>query len=92
MTRPEDITEDAWEKALPYARKVIAGEDFSTIEALNRVLNAARCTIARAIQSAVEAEREACALIAADYFDHPSELASFIGEEIADAIRERKGA
>lgn len=49
--------------------------------------------VARAIMAAEkrgeERERQACAQVAVDYTDHPNELAGFIADEIATAIRAR---
>lgn len=93
MTKPDDIPQDVWDAATSGRSKAIlsitnwviggmAGPDEPHNHALDMIF-------ARAIMDARAEEREACALIAADYHDHPSELAAFVGEEIADAIRER---
>lgn len=67
MNRPEGISESAWTAAAEPAKRILAGEDFATIEAFERVLFAAQCTIALAIQSSVEAERERAAQLAEAY-------------------------
>lgn len=77
--KPDDIPQEVWDTAIAIETGYEGGEGG------RRPL-----FIARAIMAAVEGEREACALIAADYYDHPVELAAFIGEEIADAIRDRQ--
>jgi hypothetical protein len=54
MTIPEGITEAAWEAAFDPAEDAYMAFDYET----------ARAIVARAIQAAQEAEREACAAIA----------------------------
>lgn len=79
MARPEDIPEWAWEKAVEITMGTMA---FGSPVFTGR--------LARAILSAVEEEREACAALSQERGKHLSEAA--VGNFIATAIRNRKGA
>lgn len=96
MTKPEDIPQWAWEKA----REGIPPVYFK-MEGMSPTLHVLRLGIAKAILSAVEEEREACAKLAdVGQWEHrPGQTwgspatAVFVGKigpEIAKDIRNRK--
>lgn len=93
MTKPDDIDQDAWEKA---GRAWVRGASSENIT------NSGRETVARAIMSARAEEREACAKVAdnflwclplyekgADANIASDDAACAVQAEIAAAIRNR---
>jgi hypothetical protein len=74
MTKPDDIDQDAWEKA---GRAWVRGASSENIT------NSGRETVARAIMSARAEEREAILALVRPYKHHDT------GHEIYEAIRNR---